>query len=104
MSENEEKRRTLLVERYKYGVRVYDPFNSHYSYYIKESDERPGWCEILVQEDGKTLDMIEQECVLKNRDHDELMPLLQEVLEYIIRNYDKLKIASIAFADKLYDP
>ncbi len=65
MSENEEKRRTLLVERYKYGVRVYDPFNSHYSYYIKESDERPGWCEILVQEDGKTLDMIEHECVLK---------------------------------------
>ncbi len=40
----------------------------------------------------------------KNRDHDELMPLLQEVLEDIIRNYDKLKIASIAFADKLYDP
>ncbi len=48
--------------------------------------------------------MIEQEYILKNRDHDELMLLLQEVLEDIIRNYDKLKIASIVFADKLYDP
>jgi len=43
-----------------------------------------------TQEDDKTLDMIE--------------PLLQEVLEYIIRNYDKLGIASIVFADKIIDP
>jgi len=43
-----------------------------------------------TQEDDKTLDMIK--------------PLLQEVLEYIIRNYDKLGIASIVFADKIIDP
>jgi len=43
-----------------------------------------------TQEDDKTLDMNE--------------PLLQEVLEYIIRNYDKLGIASIVFADKIIDP
>ena len=43
-----------------------------------------------TQEDDKTLDMIK--------------PLLQEVLKYIIRNYDKLGIASIVFADKIIDP
>jgi len=101
---HEEKGRTMLIERYKYGVRVYDPINSHYSFYIKESDERPGWCEILVQEDGKNLNMFERKCALKNRDLVELMPLLQEVLDYEIRNGEKLKIDQIVIIDRPFGP
>jgi hypothetical protein len=107
MSEKEEKGRTLLIERHKYGVRFFDPFDSHYSFsfYIKESDDGRGWCEILVEEDGKTSKIIEYKCVIKNRDHDELMPPLQEVLEHILQNYGNLKIASfVSAADKLFDP
>ena len=97
---HEKKGRTLLVERYKYGVRVYDPINSHYSFYIKESDGKPGLCEIIVEEDGRALNMIEHKCVLRNRDLVELMPLLQEVLDYMIRNGEKLKIDQIIIIDK----
>jgi len=113
MSEKEEKGRTLLIERHKYGVRFFDSFDSHYSFsfYIKESDDGRGWCEILVEEDGKTSKIIEYKRVIKNRDHDELTSLLQEVMEHMVRNYDmlildydKLKVASIVSADKHLDP
>jgi len=100
----EEKGKTLLVERYKYGMRIHDPFNSHYSFYIKESDDRPGWCEIFVEEDDKALDVIEHKCALKNRDLVELMPLLQEVLDYEMRNGEKLKIDQIVILDKPFGP
>jgi len=104
MSEKEKKGRALLIERYKYGVRVFDPVNGHYSFFIKESDDRPGWCEILVQEDGKNLNVFEHECVLKNWDLVELMPLLQEVLDYEIRNGEKLKIDQIVIIDRPFGP
>ena len=98
----EEKGRTLLIERYKHGIRVYDPVNDHYSFFIKESDGRPGWCEILVQEDGKALNVIQHKCVLKNRDLVELLPLLQELLDYMRKGYmhEKLKIDQIIIIDK----
>jgi len=103
MSEvKEEKGRTMLIERYKHGVRVHDPVNSHYSFLIKESDERPGWCEIIVEEDNKDLNLIEHKCVLRNWDLVELMPLLQEVLDYEMRNGEKLKIDQIIIVDRPY--
>jgi hypothetical protein len=103
-AQEEEKGRTMLIERYKYGVRIYDPINSHYSFFIKESDDRPGWCEILVQEDGEALNVIEHKCVLRNRDLVELMPLIQEVLNYMMRNGEKLKIDQIVIIDKPFGP
>ena len=97
---HEERERTMLIERYKYGVRIYDPINSHYSFFIEESDDKPGWCKILIEEDGKALNIIEHKCVLRNRDLVELLPLLQEVLDYEMRNGEKLKIDQIVIVDK----
>ncbi|MFP3287958.1 MAG: hypothetical protein RXP86_11915 [Acidilobus sp.] len=94
----------MLIERYKYGIRVFDPINSHYSFFIKDDEDNPGWCKILVQEDNKDLNVIEHKCVLKNRDLVELMPLLQEVLDYEIRNGEKLKIDQIVIVDKPFGP
>ena len=104
-----EEGKTMLIERYKYGVRVYDPINSHYSFYIKESDGKSGWCEVLVQEDSKTLDAFERKCVLKNRDLVELLPLLQEIFDYMRKGYmwnggEKLKIDQIIIVDKSFGP
>ena len=89
-------------------MRVHDPINSHYSFYIKESDGKPGWCEILVQEDSRTLNVIERKCVLKNRDLVELLPLLQEIFDYMQKGYiwngEKLKIDQIVIIDKSFGP
>jgi hypothetical protein len=103
-AKKEEKVRLLLIERYKHGVRVFDPVNVHYSFFIKENDDRPGWCEIFVEEDDKALDVIEHKCALKNRDLVELMPLIQEVLDYEMRNGEKLKIDQIVIIDKPFGP
>jgi hypothetical protein len=99
VEEKKEKVRLLLIERYKHGVRVFDPINVHYSFFIKENAERPGWCEIFVEEDGKNLNMFEHKCALKNRDLVELLPLIQEVVDYMIRNGEKLKIDQIVIID-----
>jgi hypothetical protein len=99
-AQEEENGRIMLIERYEHGVRIYDPANSHYSFFIKESDDRPGWCEILVQEDGEALNVIEHKCALRNRDLVELMPLIQEVLNYMMRNGEKLKIDQIIIIDR----
>jgi len=48
--------------------------------------------------------MFERKCVLKNRDLVELMPLLQEVLDYEIRNGEKLKIDQIVIVDRPFGP
>ena len=104
VEEKKEKVRLLLIERYKYGVRVFDPVNVHYSFFIKENNDRPGWCEIFVEEDDKALNMFERKCVLKNRDLVELLPLLQEVLDYMMRNGEKLKIDQIVILDKHFGP
>jgi hypothetical protein len=96
VSETEEKGKTLVIEKYDYGIRVFiDDPDINDSFFIKDNENNPGWCVIAIEKDFEAVDFVDNEYSNFGVNNlSELISLFQEnpSLGWEMLTGDKIKI------------
>jgi hypothetical protein len=99
-----EEGKTLVIEKYDYGIRVYiDDPDIHDSFFIKDNENDPELCIITIEKDFEAIDVVDWEysdCGVNNLN--ELISLFQEnpSLGWEMLKGDKIKIDHVKIIEE----
>ena len=106
MAEKEEKGKTLVIEKYDYGIRIYiDDPDIHDSFFIQDNENDPELCIITIEKDFEAVDVID--CEYSDfgvNDLSELISLFQEnpSLGWEMLTGDKVRIDNVKIIEEKY--
>ena len=100
----EEKGKTLVIEKYDYGIRVYiDDPDINDSFFISDDENNPGWCVIAIEKDLEAEDFVDNEYSNFGVNNlSELISLFQEnpSLGWEMLTGDKIKIDNVKIIEE----